>query len=51
MNEYKTQIFWKLFYVRYLHDNDDSFFYSGEKYCKYKKGLGSAHPAFCSTFL
>jgi hypothetical protein len=23
----------------------------GKKYCKYKKGLGNAHPAFCSTFL
>jgi hypothetical protein len=27
------------------------FFIVGKKYCKYKKGLGSAHPAFCSTFL
>jgi hypothetical protein len=27
------------------------FFIVGKKYYKYKKGLGNAHPAFCSTFL
>jgi hypothetical protein len=26
-------------------------FYCGKNYYKYKKGLGNAHPAFCSTFL
>jgi hypothetical protein len=26
-------------------------FFIVKKYCKYKKGLGNAHPAFCSTFL
>jgi hypothetical protein len=24
------------------------FFNCGKKYCKYKSGLGNAHPAFCS---
>jgi hypothetical protein len=27
------------------------FFFIVQKYCKYKKGLGNAHLAFCSTFL
>jgi hypothetical protein len=31
--------------------DEDMFYYLGKKYCKYKKGIGNAHPPFCCTFI